>query len=227
MRERHLSGRAAWLRAAVLGANDGLVSTASLMMGVAAATNTRSAILTAGMAGLAAGALSMAVGEYVSVSSQRDTERADLARERLELAHDPQAELAELVGIYRRRGLSPGLARQVAEELSAGDALAVHARDELGLDPDALSQPVQAAVVSAVAFALGAALPIVIVALVGSSLRIAATVGVTLVALGLLGATGAQLGGAPRGRAALRVLVGGVGALVISSLVGELAGAVV
>jgi VIT1/CCC1 family predicted Fe2+/Mn2+ transporter len=179
------------------------------------------------MAGLAAGALSMAVGEYVSVSSQRDTERADLARERRELVDDPDAELAELTAIYRRRGLSPKLARQVAVELSAGDALAVHARDELGLDPEALSRPVQAAAVSASAFAVGAALPVVVVAAVPASARIAITVVITLVALGLLGATGAQLGGAPRGRAAVRVLVGGAAALIISALVGELAGAVV
>jgi VIT1/CCC1 family predicted Fe2+/Mn2+ transporter len=161
--ERHLSGRAAWLRAAVLGANDGLVSTASLIVGVAAADTTRSAILVAGIAGLTAGALSMAAGEYVSVSSQLDTERADLERERAELAADPEAELDELAAIYEGRGLRPALARQVAVELSAGDRLAIHARDELGVDVDGLARPVQASAVSALSFVSGALLPVLVV----------------------------------------------------------------
>ncbi|MBK9178841.1 MAG: VIT family protein [Acidimicrobiales bacterium] len=221
-RERHLSGRAAWLRAAVLGANDGLVSTASLMLGVAAAAGARSAILTAGVAGLAAGALSMAAGEYVSVSSQRDTELADLAREREELATAPEAELRELAAIYRDRGLSPELAGQVARELSQGDALAVHARDELNLDVDVLARPVQAAVVSALSFAIGALLPILTVLAIGASARVVVTVAVALAALGILGAVGAQLGGAPKGRAAIRVLIGGTLAMGITALVGRL-----
>src|SRR4051812_35275414 len=154
--ERHLGGRAAWLRAAVLGANDGLISTASLMVGVAAADSSKSAILVAGIAGLTAGALSMAAGEYVSVSSQLDTERADLAVERRELATTPEAELAELVQIYERRGLSPTLAAQVADELSQQDLLPIHARDELGIDVNALAKPVQASTVSALSFVSGA-----------------------------------------------------------------------
>jgi VIT1/CCC1 family predicted Fe2+/Mn2+ transporter len=162
--ERHLGGRAAWLRAAVLGANDGLISTSSLMIGVAAASAGTSAILVSGVAGLTAGALSMAAGEYVSVSSQRDTEQADLARERAELDASPEAEFGELVEIYERRGLSHGLAHAVAVELSEFDQLAVHARDELGIDPDALANPLQAAVVSAVSFVVGAVLPIVVMA---------------------------------------------------------------
>ena len=225
--ERHLGSRAAWLRAAVLGANDGLISTASLIVGVAAADPARSAILVAGLAGLTAGALSMAAGEYVSVSSQLDTERADLAREQGELATSPDAELDELTGIYERRGLSPPLARQVAVELSAHDRLAVHARDELGIDPDALARPIQAAAVSASSFIAGAVLPVLIVALVPSSLRLLVTIVATLAGLVLLGSIGAQLGGAPRGRAAARVLVGGSLALTIALGIGRLTGAAV
>jgi vacuolar iron transporter family protein len=212
----------------VLGANDGLLSTAALMLGVAAASSSRATVLTAGFAALAAGALSMAVGEYSSVSSQRDTELADLERERHELQTDPEAEAAELAAIYRSRGLSPALATQVADELSAHhDVLAVHARDELGLDPGSLARPLQAAVVSACSFALGAAVPIVTVALSGAALRVWATVAVTLVGLALLGVAGAQLGGAPRTRAAVRVFVGGAIAMAVTSAVGSLAGTVV
>ena len=225
--ERHLGGRAAWLRAAVLGANDGLISTASLIVGVAAADPTRSAILVAGMAGLTAGALSMAAGEYVSVSSQLDTERADLAREQRELATAPDAELEELADIYERRGLSRHLATEVAVELSAHDRLAVHARDELGIDPAALARPIQASVVSALSFVSGAVLPVLIVALVPAAARMAVTVVATLVGLVLLGGIGAQLGGAPRGRAAARVLVGGSLALAIALAIGRLTGAAV
>ena len=226
-RERHLGGRAAWLRAAVLGANDGLISTASLIVGVAAADNTRSAILVAGIAGLTAGALSMAAGEYVSVSSQLDTERADLARERAELAAAPEAELDELADIYERRGLRPELARQVAIELSQQDRLPIHARDELGFDVDSLARPVQASVVSALSFISGALLPVVIVAAAPATIRMMVTVAATLAGLVVLGAVGAGLGGAPRRRAALRVLVGGALALAIALGIGRLTGAVI
>ena len=225
--ERHLGSRAAWLRAAVLGANDGLISTASLIVGVAAADNTRSVILVAGIAGLTAGALSMAAGEYVSVSSQLDTERADIVRERRELAAAPDAELAELTDIYERRGLSRTLARQVAGQLSEHDPLAVHARDELGIDVTALARPVQASAVSALSFISGALLPVLIVALVPASVRMIVTILATLSGLVLLGGVGAQLGGAPRGRAAVRVLVGGALALLIALGIGRLTGAAV
>jgi len=229
--ERHLSGRAAWLRAAVLGANDGLISTASLMVGVAAADAGRSAIITAGIAGLTAGALSMAAGEYVSVSSQRDVEHADLAREKAELIEKPEEERDELMAIYMDRGLSEDLARMVAEELSSKtderERLKIHARDELGIDMDALAKPGQAAVVSAISFVVGAVLPVVMIAIGGSGLRVWLTMAVTLVGLVALGAAGAQLGGAPKGRAALRVLVGGVLAFAISVGIGTLTGSVV
>jgi VIT1/CCC1 family predicted Fe2+/Mn2+ transporter len=222
--ERHLAHRAGWLRAAVLGANDGIVSIASLVLGVAAAGSGRAAVVTAGVAGLAAGALSMAAGEYVSVSSQRDVEMADLARERRELAEDPDGELAELAGIYRGRGLSPDLAQRVAEELSAGDRLAAHARDELGFDDAYRARPVQALLASALAFGVGAAVPLVAVAAASASLRIGLTVAVTLAALALLGILGARLGGAPTRRAALRVLLGGALAMGATMGIGALVG---
>jgi VIT1/CCC1 family predicted Fe2+/Mn2+ transporter len=225
--EHHLGGRAAWLRAAVLGANDGLISTASLMVGVAAASSTRSTILVAGIAGLTAGALSMAAGEYVSVSSQRDTERADLDRERRELEEYPKAEFAELCRIYEQRGLSAELARQVATELSSGDQLEVHARDELGIDPGALANPVQASFVAGVSFIVGAVVPIVVVALAPSSIRVIATMVVTLMGLVALGSLGARLGGAPQRRAAVRVFIGGTLALLISLGIGKITGSVV
>jgi len=225
--ERHLGHRAAWLRAAVLGANDGLISTASLIVGVAAAKGSRSAILVAGIAGLTAGALSMAAGEYVSVSSQLDTERADLARERGELAADPEAEVAELAAIYEGRGLSPRLAREVAVELSKQDRLAIHARDELGFDVQALARPVQASVVSALSFISGALLPVLMVALVPASIRMVVTITVTLAGLVVLGIVGARLGGARQGRAALRVFIGGTLALAIALGIGRLTGAAV
>ena len=222
--ERHLGGRAAWLRAGVLGANDGLISTASLMVGVAAASNTRSAILVAGIAGLTAGALSMAAGEYVSVSSQRDTEQADIERERVELAATPDAELDELAAIYECRGLSPALARQVAEELSQQDRVAIHARDELGIDVDALADPKQASLVSAVSFIAGAVIPVIVVAIAPAAARVVITMIVTLIGLVALGSIGARLGGAPQGRAAVRVLIGGTLALLISLGIGRLTG---
>ena len=225
--ERHLGGRAAWLRAAVLGANDGLISTASLMVGVAAATGTRSAILVAGIAGLTAGALSMAAGEYVSVSSQRDTEQADLDRERAELVAAPDAELAELGRIFEKRGISPELAGRVAAELTAVDALAVHAREELGFDLDALANPVQASIVSAVSFVSGAVVPIVVVAVAPAGARVVLTMLVTLVGLVALGSLGARLGGAPQRRAAVRVFIGGTLALLISLGIGKLTGSAV
>lgn len=225
--EIHKGDRAAWLRAAVLGGNDGLLSTASLMIGVGAASSSRSSVLTAGLAALVAGALSMGVGEYSSVSSQLDTEHADLRRERAELAATPEAEQAELAAIYRSRGLSASLADAVASELSAGDALAHHARDELGLDPNALSRPVMAAGVSMGSFALGALVPVLVTLVATNDLRVAAIVAVTLFGLIALGATGARLGGAPVGRAAGRVLVGGALALAVSEVLGRAVGAVV
>ena len=208
----------------MLGANDGLISTASLMVAVAAASSSRSAVLVAGIAGLTAGALSMAAGEYVSVSSQRDTERADLEVERRELVATPEAEREELARIYRARGLSAGLAEQVADELSQLDQLAVHARDELGIDVDALANPIQAAVVSASSFVIGAAIPILVVVIASPSLRVPLTIAVTLVGLILLGVAGARLGGAPPVRAAVRVLIGGTLALLISMAIGSLTG---
>jgi VIT1/CCC1 family predicted Fe2+/Mn2+ transporter len=225
--ERHRSHRAGWLRAAVLGANDGIVSTASLVLGVAAADSDRAAILTAGMAGLVAGALSMAVGEYVSVSSQRDIERADIAKEMHELATTPDRELAELAAIYRHKGLSPELARQVAEELSKGDVLEVHLREELGITEETRARPLQAAVVSAFSFAAGASLPLGAVAASSPSARMTFTLALALVALGVLGAVGARLGGAPASRATLRVLLGGAAAMALTMLVGRLFGATV
>jgi vacuolar iron transporter family protein len=225
--ERHRSHRAGWLRAGVLGANDGIVSTASIVLGVAAADTSRSVILTAGIAGLVAGALSMAVGEYVSVSSQRDTERADIAKERQELAATPERELAELTAIYRHKGLSPALARQVAEELSAGDVLKVHLAEELGITDESMARPLQAMVVSLVSFAIGGALPLGAMAAAPASVRAWVTVVVAMVALVLLGSIGARLGGAPRGRAALRVAIGGAAAMGLTTIVGKLFGAAV
>jgi VIT1/CCC1 family predicted Fe2+/Mn2+ transporter len=211
----------------VLGANDGLLSTASLLIGVAAAAVTRTTVLTTGIAALVAGAASMAVGEYSSVSSQRDAELADLSREREELETSPRSELTELQGIYVRRGLSPQLARDVAEQLTAHDALASHARDELGLDLESLARPVQAAVTSAVSFALGALVPLICVVLAGRTLRIPTCIAVTLLSLGLLGAVGARLGHASRRRGARRVLIGGALAMAISFGLGHLVGAAV
>jgi len=225
--ETHLGYRAGWLRAAVLGANDGLVSTASLVLGVAAAGASTSAIVTAGVAGLVAGALSMAAGEYVSVSSQRDTELADLRLEERELAEDPEGELDELVEIYQRRGLSLPLARQVSVELSRGDPLAIHARDELGLDDGTRARPLQAAWASALSFTAGAALPLLAIGLAPTGSRVVVCIALTLIALGLLGSLGAVLGGAPRLKAAWRVLVWGAIAMAATSGIGALTGAAV
>lgn len=225
--EQHLGGRAAWLRAAVLGANDGLISTSSLVVAVAAAGSARSAILVAGIAGLSAGALSMAAGEYVSVSSQRDVERSDLAREREELAATPELEREELIGLQQARGLTRETAERVADELATGDLLRVHAREELRLDLDALARPGQAAIVSALSFTLGAIVPILVVVLASESTRVPITWASTLIGLTILGGSAAAIGGAPVWRAAVRVLVGGALALGVSLAIGTLTGTVV
>jgi vacuolar iron transporter family protein len=222
----HLSRRSGWLRAAVLGANDGLVSTASLVLGVAASGASGSAIVTAGVAGLVAGALSMAAGEYVSVSSQRDAEQADLRLEEQELRSDPGGELRELAGIYERRGLPPELARDVAVHLSRGDVLGAHARDELGLDEGRMARPLQAAWASALSFSAGAALPLLAAAVAPGTARAAAIVVVTLVALALLGDLGARLGGAARRRATLRVVAWGAVAMAVTAGIGAIVGSV-
>lgn len=224
--EPHRAGREGWLRAAVLGANDGILSTAGLVVGVAAAEASHAAVITAGVAGVVAGAISMAAGEYVSVSSQRDVERSDLELETRELAIHPDAELAELVAIYEGRGLTPDLARQVAQQLTEHDALEAHARDELGLDEARAARPWQAAWTSALAFMTGAVLPLAAIGLVpGATERFWATIAVTLVALGVLGAVGAALGGAPRARGAGRVVLWGVLAMAVTSVIGALVGA--
>ncbi len=225
--EDHLSFRANWLRAAVLGANDGILSTSSLVLGVAASGASRSAIVTAGIAGLVAGAGSMAAGEYVSVSSQRDTEEADLRIEARELAEDPEGELAELAGIYERRGLPAELALEVATTLSERDALEAHARDELDLTAERRARPLQAAGASALSFATGAILPLLAVGVFGSSVRIVACVVVTLLALAGLGALGARLGGAPELPAVARVVFWGAIAMAVTSGIGALVGAAV
>jgi vacuolar iron transporter family protein len=222
--EVHLSHRSNWLRAAVLGANDGIVSTASLVLGVAASGASSTAIVTAGIAGLVAGALSMAAGEYVSVSSQRDAEQADIRLEERELRTDPEGELHELAGFYEQRGLPPALAEEVAQVLSSRGALVAHLRDELGLDEQRLARPLQAAWASALSFSAGAALPLLAVALTPKGARVAVTVAVTLLALGLLGDLAARLGGAPRGPATVRVVVWGAIAMAITAGIGALVG---
>lgn len=222
--ETHAVERIGWLRAAVLGANDGIVSTASLIVGVAASSAGKGPILIAGVAGLVAGAMSMAAGEYVSVSSQADTESADLARETKELAEQPEFELAELTGIYRARGLDEALARQVAEALTANDALAAHARDELGLAEMHRARPVQAALTSAATFAVGAGLPLLAALLLPlGTLAIGVSLA-ALVFLMLLGAVGARAGGAPIGRSVLRVAFWGVLAMAATYAIGSLFG---
>ena len=226
-RELHRTEHIGWLRAAVLGANDGLISTSSLIVGVAAAATGRPAVLLAGMAGLVAGALSMAAGEYVSVSSQSDTEGADLARERRELATDPEAERAELTGIYVSRGLTPELAAQVADQLTAHDALGAHARDELGLSEATRARPVQAGLSSALAFAVGAAPPLLIAALAPMPAITRAVSLSSLLLLIALGATAARLGGASMVVGAARVTFWGAVAMGSTALVGRLFGTVV
>lgn len=226
-RERHRTAHIGWLRAAVLGANDGLISTASLVIGVASSGSARAAILIAGVAGVVAGAMSMAAGEYVSVSSQADVEGADLARERDELATQPEAELAELAHIYIERGLTPELAEQVATQLTAHDALGAHARDELGLSEITAARPLQAALASAGSFAVGATLPVLIVAFAPSASLTKLVIASTLLLLSLLGALAAKVGGAPTGRGALRVAFWGAIAMAASALVGKLFGTTV
>jgi VIT1/CCC1 family predicted Fe2+/Mn2+ transporter len=223
----HKSHRSAWLRAAVLGVNDGIVSTSSLMLGVLAASQSDKAILTAGVAGLVAGALSMAAGEYVSVASQRDSEKADIEIERISLADNPDEELAELAWIYEQRGLQPALARQVAQQLHDHDAVGAHARDELGIDHEQLSKPTQAAVASAVAFSGGAIIPILAAIIASSSAATLAITLASLVALAISGAVGAFVGGGHRVIAAARVLVGGGVAMAITYFIGHLIGSAV
>jgi VIT1/CCC1 family predicted Fe2+/Mn2+ transporter len=225
--EHHRTDRIGWLRAAVLGANDGIVSTASLIVGVAASNAAGSEILIAGIAGLVAGAMSMAAGEYVSVSSQADTEQADLERERKELASDADFEHAELAAIYVKRGLDAELAEQVAKQLMAHDALAAHARDELGISDMTSARPVQAALASAATFAVGAALPLLVVLVAPKAALIPAVVAASIVLLALLGGFGAQAGGAPVIKAALRVTFWGALAMGLTAGVGALFGAVV
>jgi VIT1/CCC1 family predicted Fe2+/Mn2+ transporter len=224
--ERHRTDRIGWLRAAVLGANDGIVSTASLVVGVAAAGAAPGNVLMTGVAGLAAGAMSMAAGEYVSVHSQADTEKADVTRERAELAADPAAEERELTAIYVARGLDPELARQVAGQLMAHDALGAHSRDELGISESMSARPVQAALASAASFAAGAALPLAVVALAPAAALIASVCGTSLVFLAGLGALAARAGGASALVGAWRVTFWGALAMAITAGVGALFGAV-
>lgn len=223
-REKHRSGRIGWLRAAVLGANDGIVSTASLVVGIAASGADRKDVLLAGVAGLVAGALSMAAGEYVSVSSQEDTEQADLARERIELADSPEAEESELAGIYVHRGVEPELARTVAQQLMAHDAIGAHARDELGLSEILTARPLQAALASAATFAIGAALPLLTVMVTPSAMVVSTA---SLIALAALGALAARAGGASGWIGMARVTFWGAAAMALTAGVGRLFGTTV
>lgn len=225
--ESHLVARIGWLRAAVLGANDGIVSTASLIVGVAAASAATSEVLVAGVAGLVAGAMSMAAGEYVSVSSQSDTEQADLARERAELASQPEFEREELARIYVDRGVDAALARQVADQLMAKDALTAHARDELGISEITAARPIQAALTSAATFSVGAALPLAMVVLLPHSLLVAGVAIASLIFLALLGAVGARAGGADIARATIRVTFWGAFAMALTAGIGSIFGTVV
>ena len=222
--EKHLVQRVGWLRAAVLGANDGILSTASLIVGVAAAARAPSEVVLTGVAGLVAGAMSMAAGEYVSVSSQSDTEAADRTREAAELEEDPKAETRELAAIYRHRGLDAALSLQVAQQLMAHDALGAHMRDELGIHEVMEARPVQAALASAASFALGAICPVLMAFLFRGTALIEAVVVTTLLLLALLGATGARIGGAPLWRGALRVLFWGALAMAVTAGIGHLVG---
>jgi VIT1/CCC1 family predicted Fe2+/Mn2+ transporter len=223
-REIHHSGRAGWLRAAVLGANDGILSTASLVLGVAAAHATHANVLVAGIAGLTAGAMSMAAGEYVSVHSQADTEQADLARERVELKTMNKAEHQELAGIYVQRGLDEPLAKQVAEQLMAHDALGAHARDELGLSATSTPHPIQAASASAASFAVGAAMPLLGAVLSSEAILLPLVAGTSLAVLALLGGLAAQAGGASVTKGALRVTFWGALAMAVTAGIGALTG---
>lgn len=226
-REHHRTNRIGWLRAAVLGANDGIVSTASLVLGVAAANAEHRSIVIAGVAGLVAGAMSMAAGEYVSVHSQADTEKADLERERKELALSPEHELQELKGIYVDRGLDEDLAHQVAKQLTAHDALGAHARDELGISEIMSARPMQAAGFSAVSFAIGAALPLAVTVLFSGSILIPVVAASSLVFLAVLGGVAARAGGAKVLTGAWRVLFWGAAAMAATALVGKLFGTAV
>ncbi len=225
--ENHLVSRIGWLRAAVLGANDGIVSTASLIMGVASASGARSEILVAGVAGIVAGAMSMAAGEYVSVSSQADTESADLARERKELETQPAAELDELAQIYVGRGLTPDLAKQVAQQLTAHDALGSHARDELGIVEYLAAKPVEAALTSAATFAVGAALPLLMVFIAPQASLVYVVAIASLLFLALLGAVGAKAGGADIVKATTRVTFWGALAMALTAGIGKVVGVAV
>ncbi len=227
MIEQHRTNRVGWLRASVLGANDGILSTASLVVGVAAAHGPQGSVLVAGVAGLVAGAMSMAAGEYVSVSSQADTERADLVRERKELAEDNENEHKELASIYEKRGLDPLLAKQVAQQLMAHDAIGAHARDELGITVNFTARPVQAALASAVSFSVGGVMPLFIVLAVPPTRVVPFVFGSSLILLAVLGVLAARAGGAPTLRAAIRVTFWGALAMGITALVGTLFGTVV
>jgi VIT1/CCC1 family predicted Fe2+/Mn2+ transporter len=222
--ERHRSGRAGWLRAAVLGSDDAIVSVSSLMIGVVAASASKTAILVAGVAGLVAGAMSMAVGEFVSVSSQRDAEQADIELEKRELQEQPESELQELAMIYVKRGLEKDLALKVAVQLSAHDRIGAHMLDELGISAASLARPLQAAWISAASFAIFAMVPIVALLVAPVTLRIPLIAGCSLVSLAALGAFGGYLGGAPLGRAALRVTIGGALAMAVTALIGHILG---
>ncbi len=219
-----MAGRLNWLRAGVLGANDGIVSTAGLVIGVAAATTGRGPVITAGLAGLSAGALSMAVGEYVSVSTQRDSERALIAKEVRELREEPEAELEELAGMYADKGLSPELAHQVAKELTAHDALAAHAEVELGIDPEELTNPWHAAWASMVAFTVGALLPLLAIVIPPAPWRVPVTVVAVVLALAGTGLISARLGDSDAGRATVRVVLGGLLAMGVTYVIGALLG---
>lgn len=223
--EKHVVGRLGWLRAAVLGANDGVLSTSSLIIGVASAHATHTAVIVAGLSGLVAGAMSMSAGEFVSVSSQADSEQADLSRERVELSRDPIGERNELAGIYVKRGLERTLARHVAEQLMTHDALGAHSRDELGISEVTAARPVQAALASAAAFVAGAALPLAVAYLVPASAAVAAVAVSSLLFLALLGVVGAKTGGAKILKAALRVTFWGALAMAVTAAIGAVFGA--
>ena len=223
--ESHLLDRVGWLRAAVLGANDGIVSTASLVVGVAAAATSQQTILLTAFAGLVAGAMSMAAGEYVSVSSQADSEKAERAKEAWELEHQPKAERIELISIYKNRGLTADLAEQVADQMTAHDALGTHLRDELGLTKHFSARPLQAALASALAFAAGAIVPVILAALFSGQMLIWVVSGAALALLAALGAAGARLGGAPISRPVLRVTFWGAAAMAATAAIGSIFGA--
>lgn len=225
--EGHASHRVGSLRAMVLGANDGIVSIACLVLGVAASDASRNAILTAGIAGLVAGAASMALGEYVSVSSQRDSEMSDIAKETWELENTPERELAELTAIYQDKGLNHALAREVAVELTKKDALKIHLAEELGITEQSTAKPVEAAVSSAAAFSIGGAIPLIAMWLSSASLRYVSTIGIVVVGLALLGFSGARFGGAKPQRPIARVIIGGLIAMAITMAIGKLFGAAV